>query len=166
MLKTIIVAKAKNNAIGKDNDLPWHLPEDLKFFKSKTSGQMLIMGRKTFEALGGPLPKREHILITRNKDYKAQGAEVVHSLEEALEMAEKSGREEVYIIGGAQIYTQALEAGLTDRMFITEVNAEPEADAYFPDFDASQWDLFWKEEHPVDNRHKYPFTFTEWRKKK
>jgi dihydrofolate reductase len=124
----LIVAKAKNNAIGKDNDLIWHLPADLKFFKKTTSGNTLIMGRKTFESIGFPLPNRETIIVTRNSEYSQANCKIASSIENAIEIANKD--KEIFIAGGANIYKQALEKDLIDTMIITEVEAEFDADVF------------------------------------
>ncbi len=157
----IIVAAAENNAIGKDNQLLWHLPDDLKFFKQTTSGFTVIMGRKTFESFGKPLRNRRNIIITRQGDYHAEGTETVHSLEAALEQCSEEGR--VFIIGGAEIYGQALP--LTDELYLTRVHAAPEGDTYFPEVDLSEWELLWQEAHPADERHAHAFTFLHYRKR-
>ncbi|MRR50939.1 MAG: dihydrofolate reductase [Rhodocyclaceae bacterium] len=132
----IIAAVAKNGVIGKDNKLPWHLPEDLKHFKTLTMGHPMIMGRKTWESLPGRLPGRPHIVVSRDTSYQADGAEVVHSLEAAIDAAGRQG-DTAFIIGGADIYAQALL--LADRLELTEVEVEPEGDARFPPFDRQAW---------------------------
>ncbi len=157
----IVVAAAENNVIGKDNQLLWHLPKDLKFFKQTTSGGTVIMGRKTFESVGKPLPNRRNIVITRQSDFHAEGTEVVHSLEAALEQCGDENR--VFIIGGAEIYRQALP--LTTELYLTRVHAAPDGDTYFPEMDPSEWDLLWQEIHPADERHAHAFTFLHYRKR-
>lgn len=129
MTISIIVAVAKNNVIGKDNKLPWHLPEDLKHFKELTSGHTVIMGRKTFESIGRPLPNRKNIVISRNENFKANDMEVVHSIEQALDLTKNE--DEVFIIGGAEIYKQALL--LVNKIYLTRINKDYEGDAYFPE---------------------------------
>lgn len=162
MILKAIVAYAENRVIGKDNDLIWHLPDDLKHFKRHTAGKTIIMGRKTWDSLGGrPLPNRRHIVITRSTDFTAQGAEVVHSLEAAVELAQNE--EEVFIVGGAQIYTLSLP--LIDVLEITEVHAEFEGDAFFPVFNEADFELTSQEHHPVDEKHQYSFTFKTWKRK-
>jgi dihydrofolate reductase len=158
---TLIAAAAENNALGKDNDLLWHLPEDFKRFKQITSGHYIIMGRKTFESFPKPLPNRTHIIITRQEDYLAEGCLVVHSLEEALEIAPQN--EEVFIIGGAQIYEQALP--FADKIDLTRVHIELDADAFFPEFNTSEWNLVFSEKHFKDEKHQYDFTFETYIKK-
>ena len=159
---TIIAAVATNGAIGKDNDLIWRLPDDLKFFKQATSGHHIIMGRKNYESIGRPLPKRTNVIITRDTSYQMEGCEVVHSIDEALELAKANGEDEAFIIGGGQIYEQALH--LADRMHITFVHESFEADVFFPEVDYSQWKEISREEHPVDERHKFPFSICTFEK--
>lgn len=158
---TLIAAAAENNALGKDNDLLWHLPEDFKRFKQITSGHYIIMGRKTFESFPKPLPNRTHIIITRQEEYLVEGCLVVHSLEEALEIAPQN--EEVFIIGGAQIYKQALP--FADKIDLTRVHIELDADAFFPEFNTSEWNLVFSEKHFKDEKHQYDYTFETYIKK-
>ena len=158
---TLIAAAAENNALGKDNDLLWHLPEDFKRFKQITSGHYIIMGRKTFESFPKPLPNRTHIIITRQEEYLVDGCLVVHSLEEALEISPQN--EEVFIIGGAQIYKQALP--FADKIDLTRVHIELDADAFFPDFNTSEWNLVFSEKHVKDEKHQFDFTFETYIKK-
>jgi len=132
----IIAAVAKNGVIGKDNKLPWHLPEDLKHFKALTMGHPMIMGRKTWESLPGRLPGRPHIVVTRDAGYQADGADVVHSLDDAIAAAGRHS-DTVFIIGGADIFALAL--ALADRMELTEVEMEVEGDTRFPAFDPARW---------------------------
>ncbi len=162
MILKAIVAYAENRVIGKDNDLIWHLPDDLKHFKRHTAGKTIIMGRKTWDSLGGrPLPNRRHIVITRSTDFTADGAEVVNSLEAAIDLAQHE--EEVFIVGGAQIYTLSLP--LIDVLEITEVHAEFEGDAFFPVFEEADFELTSQEHHPADEKHQYSFTFKTWKRK-
>jgi dihydrofolate reductase len=162
MILKAIVAYAENRVIGKDNDLIWHLPNDLKHFKRHTAGKTIIMGRKTWDSLGGrPLPNRRHIVITRSTDFSANGAEVVNSLEAAIELAQNE--DEVFIVGGAQIYTLSLP--IIDVLEITEVHAEFEGDAFFPVFQEADFELTSQEHHPADDKHKYSFTFKTWKRK-
>ncbi|NVJ71058.1 MAG: dihydrofolate reductase [Alphaproteobacteria bacterium] len=144
---SVVVAMAEQRAIGRDNDLPWHLPADLKYFKAVTMGKPIIMGRKTYESIGRPLPGRRNIVITRNGDWRAEGVEVALSVEQAKEMV--ADADEAMIIGGAQIYGQSL--GLADRLYITEVHmAVPDADTWFPAFSAGDWQEVSREEHPAE----------------
>lgn len=166
MIKTIVVAKAENNAIGKDNNLLWHLPDDFKFFKKTTTGHHMIMGRKTYESMGKPLPNRTSIVVTRNKAYQVpEGHHVVNSLEEGIKIAERNGQEELMVIGGAQIYNQALKKGLVDRMIITEVKTTiEEAEAFFPEFSKTEWKEINRVHNPSDDRHKYEYDFVIYKK--
>lgn len=166
MLKiSIIVAKAKNNVIGKDNQLPWHLPEDLKHFKRKTEGHHLIMGRKTFESMGKPLPNRTSIVITRNKNYKVPpGHHVVHDLEAALEIARDKNLQQVYVLGGAEIFKLAFP--LVDEMVITEIHATPDGNTFFPVFDESQWEIKSKSDFLKDENNPYDYSFVTYHKRK
>lgn len=154
-LVSAIVAAAENNAIGKDNQLLWHLPNDLRFFKRTTTGHPVIMGRKTYESVGKPLPNRRNIIITRQTGYAVEGAEVVHSLTEALESC--TGEAEVFVVGGAEIYDQALP--VVDRIYLTRVHAVLSADSFFPELDEREWLLVSAESHPADSRHAYSYTF-------
>lgn len=153
---TIIAAAAENNALGKDNDLLWHLPIDFKRFKKLTMNHCIIMGRKTFESLPGLLPKRKHIVITRNKAYKAEGCIVVSSLEKAIEIA-KEEDENPFIIGGGQIYKQSLP--IANCIELTRVHQSFDADTFFPEIDMNIWELVKEEYCEKDQKHKFNFTF-------
>ncbi|MFW6145362.1 MAG: dihydrofolate reductase [bacterium] len=151
---SMIVAAAENNAIGKDNKLLWHLPDDLKHFKNTTKGHHIIMGRKTFESNGLPLPKRTNIIITKNKDFTADGCLIVHSIDEALEIAKNDN--EPFIIGGETIYRQAMP--LAERIYLTRVHTEIEGDTFFPEIDENEWEEKSREYHEKDEKHPYPFS--------
>ncbi|MCG8410154.1 MAG: dihydrofolate reductase [Bacteroidales bacterium] len=151
---SIIVAVSENNVIGKDNDLIWHLPRDLKHFKETTTGHYVIQGRKTFESFGRPLPNRVNVIITRNEDLKIDGCIVVHSLQEALEAAKTDN--EIFIIGGGTIYEQAMS--LADRIYLTKVHQEFEGDTFFPKIDEDKWMEIDKRKFAPDEKNKYPFT--------
>lgn len=167
MISTIVVAKAKNNAIGKDNDLLWRLPDDFKFFKNVTLDHFVILGRKTFDSLPGLLPRRTFVIVTRQKDYQApEGHFVVHSLEEAFALCQVQKQEEVFVIGGGIIYKDSIDKGLVDKMYITEVDAEIDgADTFFPEYDKDNWNETAREHHATDERHKYAFDFVTYLKK-
>jgi len=152
---TIVVAISENNAIGKDNQLLWHLPADLKHFKNKTTGKTIIMGRKTYDSIGKPLPNRRNIVITRQQGLQFAGIEVVNSLHEGLALCKDEN--EVFIIGGAEIYKQALP--LVDKIELTRVHQEFEADAFFPELDQETWKETWKEDHLPDEKNKFAYTF-------
>jgi len=167
MKRTIVVAMSENYAIGKENDLLWELPDDFKFFKAVTTGNHILMGRKTYEALGKPLPNRTSVVITRNKDYTIpEGHFVVHSLEDALAHCEKEGLHETMIIGGGKIYKEAVDKKLVDRMLITEIQGRfDDADVFFPKFDKSEWTEERREHHGTDEKHKYAFDFVTYVRK-
>ena len=166
MIKTIVVAKAKNNAIGKDNNLMWRLPDDFKFFKQTTLDHFVILGRKTFDSLPGLLPRRTFVIVTRNKEYQApDGHFVVNSLEAAFDLCEAQQQPEVFIIGGGIIYKESLDKGLVDKMLITEVSAEvQEADTFFPLFNSHHWHEKQRLHHPSDEKHQYAFDFVTFEK--
>ncbi|MBU2995149.1 dihydrofolate reductase [Cellulophaga baltica] len=154
---TLIAAIAENNAIGKNNDLLWHLPDDFKRFKALTTGNPIIMGRKTFETFPKPLPHRKHIIITRDENYSTNfdNCVVVHNLDDALNEVKDANI--IYIIGGGQIYTMGLEKAT--HMELTIVHDNFEADTFFPDFDKKNWKIIAEEYHPKDNNHIYDFTY-------
>lgn len=158
---SIVVAVAENNAIGKNNQLLWHLPADLKHFKNITSGRTVVMGRKTYDSIGKPLPNRKNIIITRQKDLILSGADVVSSLEEALSVDKES--KEIFIIGGAEIYKNALP--FTNRIYLTTVHQQYEADTFFPAFDRSEWKETSHDYHPADEKNSVACTFSTLEKK-
>ncbi|WP_372745743.1 dihydrofolate reductase [Lutibacter sp.] len=158
---TIIAAIAENNALGKDNQLIWHLPADLKRFKMVTLNHFIIMGRKTFESLGKPLPNRTTVIITRNKDFKADGCIIVNSLQEALEAAKSDNNP--YILGGAEIYSQAIK--IADKLDITFVHQKFEADAFFPEIDTTVWKEVSREDLKADDKNKYNYSFVSFIRK-
>lgn len=158
---TLIAAAAENNALGKDNQLVWHLPNDFKRFKQITSGHYIIMGRKTFESFPKPLPNRTHIIITRQKNYKVEGCHVVNSIEKSIEISPKD--EEVFIIGGAEIYNQSID--FADKIELTRVHSNFDADAYFPEINLNEWELIFEEFHTKDEKHNFDFTFQTFVKK-
>jgi len=151
---TIIAAIGKNRELGKDNDLIWHLPNDLKRFKKITSGHDVIMGRKTFESLGKPLPNRTNIIITRNGNFKADGCTIVNSLEEALKACNDANP---YILGGAEIYSQAIK--IADVLDLTLVDAELKADVFFPEIDSAVWKETARQDFNADEKHQYGYSF-------
>jgi dihydrofolate reductase len=156
MTITLIAAAADNNALGKDNQMIWHLPDDFKRFKQLTTGHYIIMGRKTFESFPRPLPNRTHVIITRQQGYSAEGCIVVNSLEEAIKACPKD--EEVFVIGGGEIYNQSIDTA--DKVELTRVHGvSPEADAFFPEIDLSKWKMVEEVFHPKDEKHAYDMTF-------
>ncbi|UKJ06411.1 dihydrofolate reductase [Solitalea lacus] len=158
---SIVVAKAENNVIGKNNTLIWHLPADLKYFKLLTTGNTIIMGRKTYDSIGKPLPNRRNIVISRNTELNIPGCDVVNSLEEALKIT--SNENEVFVIGGAEIYKQALT--LANTLYVTEVKAGFEGDAFFPDFSLNDWDEACRTDHNADEKNQFNYSFVTYKRK-
>ncbi|HEX8424733.1 dihydrofolate reductase [Hymenobacter sp.] len=157
-----VVAAAENGVIGRDNQLIWHLPADLKHFKQLTQGHPVVMGRRTYESIGRPLPNRTNIVITRQADWQAEGCEVAPSVPAALERARQFD-EEVFVIGGAEIYRQALPAA--DLIYLTEVHHSFEGDVFFPELDRAVWREEARQRHEADDKHAYPFTFVTLRRR-
>ena len=166
MLISIVVAAAENNAIGKNNRLIWRLPDDMKFFKEKTIGHCIVTGRKNYDSIPDkfrPLPNRTNIVVTRDKNYSAPGAIVVYSVEEAIAKAKSLGETDLCIIGGGEIYREALP--LTDVIWLTRVHATfPDAHTFFPHLDESKWQKTWSEHHDADDKHEYAFSFMRYEK--
>jgi dihydrofolate reductase len=160
-MTTIIAAIAANNALGKDNDLIWHLPADLVRFRKRTTGHHIIMGRNTYESIGKPLPNRTTVIITRNQQYRAPGCVVVHSMREALAIARNDAQP--FIIGGAQIYEEAIL--FADQLDITEVHAEFEADVFFPKIDENLWKETKREKFSSDKKNHYNYSFVRYVRK-
>ena len=164
MIISAIAACSSNRVIGRDNELPWHLPADMRYFMRTTKEHHVIMGRKTFESLGKPLKNRVNVVITRNPFYMASGIVVVHSLEEALQYARENEEEEAFVIGGAEIYRQSLS--LLDRIYLTEIDLVVEnGDAFFPSLDEKRWKLISEDPHAPDDRNKHPFSFNIYHKR-
>ena len=157
----LIAAAAENNALGLNNELIWHLPDDFKRFKAITSGHYIIMGRKTFESFPKPLPNRTHIIITRQNNYHPEGCLIAKSLQEAIAKAPKN--ESVFIIGGGEIYKQSLE--IADKIELTRVHHHFKADTFFPEIDEKKWKLIFEDFHPKDEKHLFDFTFQTYVKK-
>jgi len=160
MRTALIVAMSRNRVIGRNNALPWYLPEDLRYFKQVTYGKPIIMGRKTQESIGRPLPGRQNLVVTRDPDWHREGVTVVHSLDEALTQAEAQafidGVEERVVIGGSQIYAEALP--LANRLYMTEVHAEVEGDTFFPEVDWDQWHEVSREDLPATENNPFPYS--------
>lgn len=152
---TLIAAAGENNALGKDNDLVWHLPDDFRRFKKLTSGHNIIMGRKTFDSFPQPLPNRTHVVVTRKENWKKAGIVVVHSLERAIELT--ADDPQPFIIGGGEIYKQSMD--VADRIELTRVHGTFEADTFFPEINEKEWELTAEEFHDKDEKHKYAFTY-------
>lgn len=163
MIVSSIVAVTRNGVIGKDNDIPWDLPKDMRYFKKTTMNHHIIMGRKNYEAMGNPLPKRTNIILTRDPFYISSSALVAHSIEEALSIAFDNGEEEAFIIGGGEIYKQSMP--YWDRFYITEIEADIEGDVYFPEVDYSEWKLVSEEAHQKDDKNPYNFVFKVYERK-
>ena len=162
---SMIAAMSRNRVIGKDNDIPWHLPDDFKFFKDTTKHHHVIMGRKNYESLPHkfrPLPDRTNIIITRQDDYPVEGAQVVASLEAALEISRKAGEEEAFIIGGGEIYRLGL--AIAETIYLTEIDGEIDGDVFFPEFDKEVWREVARSHHPTDDRHNFAFDFVTYEK--
>lgn len=157
MIISIIAAMDENNGIGIDNKMPWHLPTDLMRFKKITMGHHLILGRKTFQSIGGPLPGRQMIVLSRNPEFKAAGCLVSRSLDEALQLAEAAGEKEVFVVGGGEIYHEALP--LVDRMYLTLVDTKAESDTNFPQFDRKNWEVICEQDFPEDSKNPLAHTF-------
>jgi dihydrofolate reductase len=161
MRLALIVAMSRNRVIGRNNKLPWHLPNDLKHFKQVTMGKPVIMGRKTFESIGRPLPGRTNIVISRNPAYETQGIRVVGSLDEAVELAKAvatiDGVDELMVIGGEQIYTEAYP--LAERLYLSQVHAEVEGDSYFGAYDPADWRELGRADFSADETNPYDYSF-------
>ncbi len=160
MTVSLIAALSKNRVIGKDNDLPWHLPDDMKYFMQTTKGHHTIMGRKNYDSIPEkfrPLPNRTNIIVTRQLDFKAPGCLVVNSLEKGLDIAVGNGEREVFIIGGSDIYTLGIP--YADRLYLTEIDATIDGDTFFPQVNNAQWKEMSRRTHPADERHLYKFDF-------
>jgi len=159
----MIAAVAENRCIGAENKLPWHLPEDLKRFRAITRGHPVIMGRKTFESIGRPLPQRQNIVITRDPHYSADGVETATSLEQAIERAKAQNPEQIFVIGGAEIYRLALP--LADRLYLTLVHQNVSGDAFFPEWNPSEWRETFREAHPAQGEGSPAFTYLDLERK-
>jgi dihydrofolate reductase len=157
MIISIIVAMTDKRVIGINNQLPWHLPGDMKWFRQNTLGKPVVMGRKTFESIGKPLPQRTNIIITRDQNYHVEGCITVHSIEEAISAA--ADADELMIIGGSSFYEQMLPQ--TDRLYLTLVHADIEGDAWFPVVDLNQWQEVTKEDYAADEKNPYPYSFIQ-----
>lgn len=166
MILSIIVATSANLVIGKDNTLIWHMPADMKYFKEKTSGHCVITGRKNYESIPEkfrPLPNRTNIVVTRQTDYQAPGAIVASSIEKAIAIAKELGDEEVFIIGGAEIYKQSMP--MVNRLYLTRIHHEFEGDAFFPEVDLEIFKLTNAISHQADEKNKYNYTFETYERK-
>lgn len=163
MLVSAIVATDQNGIIGDQGKIPWHLPSDLKYFKRKTLHHHLIMGRKTFDSIGRPLPQRHTIILTRDPYYAVTGAQVAHHIPEALSLAYDAGEEEAFIAGGGEIYTQSID--LWDRVYLTRVDTTVEGDTRFPELDPTRWHCISEQEGRVDEKNKFVHRFLVYARK-
>ena len=157
MTVSLIVAVSSNGVIGHDGGLPWHLPADLKHFKRTTMGHHLIIGRRTWDEVGKPLPGRTMVVVTRSRRFAPEGAKVVRSVEQALEIAAED--DEPFIGGGSQIYRIALARDLVHRIYLTQIHAEVEGDTFFPEFDLDDWELVSEEHHEADEKNEFDYSF-------
>ncbi|WP_146904725.1 dihydrofolate reductase [Adhaeribacter aerolatus] len=158
-----IFAMSENRVIGKDNKLPWHLPADLKFFKATTLHHPILMGRKTYESIGKPLPQRTSVIITHQPDYQVPGALVVNSLTEGIKTAQAI-HPDIFIIGGAEILKEAFP--LIDTMYLTHIHATFDGDVFYPDYNEQEWQEVWREDHEPDEKNKYPYSFLKLKRRK
>jgi dihydrofolate reductase len=164
MIISLVVAASENNVIGKNNQLLWHLPKDMKYFKNLTWGMAIAMGRKTFESIGSkPLPGRKNIVITRQPGWKAEGVSVVKSVDEAAELAGQEDYRELFIIGGGVIYMIAFDKA--QKIFMTRVHTEIEGDVFFPVIEKKDWELVHNTDNPADEKHAYSYSFQTWARK-
>ena len=163
MIVSAIAAMTKNRVIGKNNQIPWYLPADLKYFKKTTINHHVIMGRKCFESVGKPLPKRTNIILTRNPYYVGNGIITTNSKQEALEIAHANGEEEVFILGGGEIYDMYMTD--VDKIYLTILDTELDGDVFFPEFDLTEWNLESEEKHQADDRNPYDYTFLVYTRK-
>ncbi len=159
---SLIAAIGKNNELGKNNTLVWDMPADMQYFRNKTKGHVVVMGRKTFESIGHPMPKRQNIVITRNKNYLPKDIDVAHSLDEALKLVPETEKE-IFIIGGTEIFKQAMP--IADRLYITHIDAtDKEADTFFPEIIPITWNETSREEHKKDESNPFDYTFSVYEK--
>lgn len=161
MILSIIVAVAKGGVIGANNGLIWHISEDLRYFKAVTTGSTIIMGRKSYESIGRPLPNRRNIVISRNSSFAAEGCEVAATIDQALALCSQD--ENVYIIGGGEIYRQTID--MVDKLYITHVDHSYEGDTYFPEIDYTKWEKIFSEPHERGEKYDYPFEFATYKRK-
>lgn len=168
MQVSLIVAMDSNRGIGKNNDLMWHLPADMNFFKETTKNQIVVMGRKNYDSIPEkyrPLPNRLNVILTRNKDFKAENCLVFNSLNDCLDHFKDEKERKVFIIGGGEIYKMALDSGRLNEMYITYVNGVFDADTFFPQFNESEWEIQVLDEQSIDEKHKYGFVIKKFTKK-
>ncbi|MEO9022448.1 MAG: dihydrofolate reductase [Ginsengibacter sp.] len=157
-----IVAASENNIIGSNNELPWHLPNDFKYFKNKTWGMPVIMGRHTYESMEKDLPGRINIVMTQKTDWYRENVFVTHTIDEAIAKAKESEAKEIFIIGGGEVFKQTI--GMVDRIYLTRVHTSVEGDTSYPEINAAQWKLTKSDSFPADEKNNYPYTFEVWEK--
>lgn len=163
---SLIAALTKNRVIGRNNDLPWRLPDDMKYFMETTKSHHIIMGRKNYESIPArfrPLPERVNLLLTRQSNFVAPGCRVIHSLQEGIDMAHQANEPELFVIGGSEVYKLALPSAT--HLYLTEIDTELDGDAFFPEIDHTQWNEVSRRQHPMDDRHKFAFDFVVYSKK-
>lgn len=163
MILSLLLAASENGVIGKDNKLPWHLPDDLKYFKNLTWGLPILMGRKTFDSIGKPLPGRKSIVITRDENWKHDGVTVVHSIKEAIVAAAAFGAKEIFVIGGAQIFLTALPQA--NRIYLTRIHHRFDGDVFFPEISVEEWKIVTTRFCEADEKNAYDHTFQVWERK-
>lgn len=163
MIISTIVAVAQDNVIGRDNDIPWYLPADLKYFKKRTTGHHILMGRKCYQSIGKPLPNRTNIIVTRDPYFITSNCVVCHSIEEAIDVAYQNGEEELFIIGGGTIYDQT--SHLWDKIYLTEVDLKVEGDIYFPSINLNNWKLIEENRYKADEKNEHDYIFKTFIKK-
>jgi dihydrofolate reductase len=159
---SFVVAMDQERVIGKENQLPWHLPADLAYFKRVTTGHTIVMGRKTYESIGRPLPKRRNVVLTRDRQYEAEGCEVVHSIEEVLNIVKQD--EECFVIGGTEVFMLFWDH--VDRLYVTYIDETFEGDTFFPEIDENEWEVVSVEEGIVDEKNRYRHEFRTYERKK
>lgn len=160
MIISHLVAASENNVIGKDNQIPWHLPNDLAFFKNKSWAMPVIMGRNTYESLDKPLPGRINIVITTKTDWHREDVMVAHSIDEAIQKACEADCNELFIIGGGEIFKQSMD--IVNRIYLTRVHTTIEGDVFYPALDENRWKLISEDPHPGDEKHRFAYTFQMW----
>ena len=163
MILSLLVAASENNVIGRENQLPWHLPDDLKYFKNLTWAMPILMGRKTFESIGKPLLGRKSIVITRNKNWRREDVDVVHSLDAAIDKAEAFGVKEIFVVGGAEIFNEAFP--IANRIYLTRIHHQFDGDVFFPQVDKAEWSLVSERFCAKNAKNAYDHTYQVWEKK-
>ncbi len=158
-----MVAASQNSVIGRNNQLPWKLPNDFKYFKNKTWGLTVVMGRKTYESLQKPLPGRYNIVITKNRDWSAAGVTMSHTLKDAFTKAKETDCKKIFIIGGAEIFKQTIH--MIDSIYLTRVEAEFEGDAFYPNINPGEWEMLSEDKRKKDDKHAYDYSFQIWKRK-